>query len=443
MSNKNLLTIVFLLSISNLSAQLLLDADGPGMTYELITSKLAPNHNPIEVPDCGHTAFGRHIDEVFDNDLNAYVFRFHIHQLEDDDRCINFDRQRNEIKTYDKSPDSLLGVVGEIFEYKWKFKLDAGFQSSPKFTHIHQLKAVGGSESSMPLITLTTRASNPDELELRYAETTTQTTLHEVDLAPFKGVWCEATETVLYGENGTYDIEIKRVSDGVSLFSYSDNDIRMWKTDADFVRPKWGIYRSLNFVNDLRDEEVLFANFSIYENPAAPLPIELTFFEGRKDGTNVLLNWQTAAEMNHKGFEVQKSSDSFSWNDIGFIAGQGDGTTLRSYEFTDTNPFNGINYYRLKLIDLDNRVSYTDTVVVQIAKVNGDIQIAPNPIAQTINIQGMTNDAPFEIYDTTGKSILKGSTSNLQIDASKLAKGVYILQINSLNDQFIKKIVKE
>jgi len=72
-----------------------------------------------------------------------------------------------------------------------------------------------------------------------------------------------------------------------------------------------------------------------------------------------------------------------------------------------------------------------------------DIQIAPNPIAQTINIQGMTNDAPFEIYDTTGKSILKGSTSNLQIDASKLAKGVYILQINSLNDQFIKKIVKE
>ena len=75
-----------------------------------------------------------------------------MHVDEDDDRCINFDRQRGEIKTYDKSPDSLLGIENEIVEYKWKFKLDSGFQSSPKFTHIHQLKAVGGTESSMPLI---------------------------------------------------------------------------------------------------------------------------------------------------------------------------------------------------------------------------------------------------------------------------------------------------
>ncbi|MFK7948626.1 MAG: hypothetical protein AB8G11_13630 [Saprospiraceae bacterium] len=39
--------------------------------------------------------------------------------------------------------------------------------------------------------------------------------------------------------------------------SYSDNNIRMWKTDAEFIRPKWGIYRSLNDSTSLRDEEVL------------------------------------------------------------------------------------------------------------------------------------------------------------------------------------------
>ena len=268
----NFFRVLFLLFFAsqNLSAQVLLDADGAGNTYELITSKLAPGKDPIEVPDCGHDSFGRHIDEIYDDELGINVFRFFIHTHDDDDRCINFDRQRNEIKAYDKSPDNLLGIEGEIHEYKWKFKLDAGFQPSAKFTHIHQLKAVGGTEASMPLITLTTRDGNPDDLELRYAETTSQVTLKETNLTPFKGVWCEVTETVEYGESGRYDLIIKKVSDNSTLFSYSNNDIRMWKTQADFIRPKWGIYRSLQDSTKLRDEEVLFANFSILETTSSP-----------------------------------------------------------------------------------------------------------------------------------------------------------------------------
>ena len=242
-----------------------LNADGPGNTYELITSVLAPGFDPIEVPDCSHPAFGDHIDELFDSELNTNVFRFYIHVDPDNDRCINFDRQRNEIKTYDKSPDNLLGIENETVVYKWKFKLPAGFQSSPNFTHVHQLKSVGGSFESMPMYTLTTRKSSPDRLELRYAETDTQVTLAQTDLAPLTGVWMEVTETITYGVSGTYDINIKRVSDNSVLFEYSNNNIVNWRPNADFVRPKWGIYRSLNNAQDLRDESLLFANFSIEE----------------------------------------------------------------------------------------------------------------------------------------------------------------------------------
>jgi len=138
----NSVTIDLVQEISN-PEQVLLKADGAGNTYELITSVLAPGSNPIEAPDCGHMDFGEHIDEIFDNDLNAHVFRFYIHTDQDNDRCINFDRQRNEIKSFDKSPDNTLGVENEKVIYRWKFKLPAGFQSSPKFTHIHQLKSVG------------------------------------------------------------------------------------------------------------------------------------------------------------------------------------------------------------------------------------------------------------------------------------------------------------
>lgn len=257
--------LLFIIFQSSLFSQVTLDADGPGNTYELMTSVLAPGYDPIEVPDCSHTSFGRHIDEIFDADLGIHVFRFFAHANIDNDRCINVDRQRNEIKSYDKSPDNLLGIEGEIVRYEWKFKLDANFQVSPNFTHLHQLKSVGGSLASMPMYTLTARKSSPDRLELRYAETNSQITLLQKDLAPFKGVWLSVTETITYGTNGTYSITISNTNDGTILLEYSDDNIINWRAGAEFVRPKWGIYRSLNNVSDLRDEEVLFANFSVEE----------------------------------------------------------------------------------------------------------------------------------------------------------------------------------
>ena len=242
-----------------------LRADGPGNTYELITSILAPGYNPIEVPDCSHIMFGEHIDEVFDNELNSNVFRFHIHTTPDDDRCINFDRQRNEIKSYNQSPDNLLGIENEKVIYNWKFKLKAGFQSSPKFTHLHQLKSVGGSLASHPMYTLTTRKGSPDRLELRYGETDSSIILMQTELAPFIDTWLEVKETIKYGTNGSYDIEIKKVNDGTFLFTYSNASIINWRPNATFVRPKWGIYRSLQYADDIKDEEVLFADFVITE----------------------------------------------------------------------------------------------------------------------------------------------------------------------------------
>ena len=260
-----LLVVVLLLQFQNMMSQVLLDADGPGNTYGLINSVLAPGYDVIEAPDCSHPAFGDHIDEVFDSILNTNVFRFFIHTTPDDDRCINFDRQRNEIKAYDKSPENLLGKVGEVVVYKWKFKLAAGFQPSSNFTHIHQLKSVGGSLASTPMYTLTVRKSSPDRLELRYAETNSQVTLKQTDLAPLLDTWLEVTETIKYGISGTYDIEIKQVSDSAVLFSHSESSIINWRTGGDFVRPKWGIYKESLEINTTEEKSILFTDFSIEE----------------------------------------------------------------------------------------------------------------------------------------------------------------------------------
>ena len=67
------LSFLFLV-INGIFSQVTLEADGPGNTYELINSVLAPNYDVVEVPDCNHESFGDHIDEVFDTDLNKNVF---------------------------------------------------------------------------------------------------------------------------------------------------------------------------------------------------------------------------------------------------------------------------------------------------------------------------------------------------------------------------------
>lgn len=244
-----------------------LRADGETNTYDLITSVLAPGYYPVEVPDCNHADFGDHIDQVFAQEINQYAFRFHIHVTPDNDRCINFDRQRNEIKSYDKSPESLLGRENERVTYRWKFKLSDGFQSSSKFTHIHQLKSVGGDYQSMPMYTLTTRKSSPDRLELRYAEVDSQITLTQTELAPFINRWMSVTQIIEYGLNGFYHIEISDANDDQEvLFSYTNDDIVNWREGGEFVRPKWGIYRSLIYSENLRDEEIFFADFNVSED---------------------------------------------------------------------------------------------------------------------------------------------------------------------------------
>ena len=201
--------IIFLSTSVFVNAQTLLQANGPGSTYELINSVFAPNGGDVvETPDCAHPEFGRHIRESWDNELAKHVFEFHIHVTPDNDRCIKFDRQRLEIKTYDASPEYLKTIRGETVEYKWKFKLPTGFKVSSSFTHLHQVKPVGGDEAT-PTFALTARKGNPNRLELSYYETTALglRQLASANLSLFEGQWVEVTERMKVDvANGTYFI---------------------------------------------------------------------------------------------------------------------------------------------------------------------------------------------------------------------------------------------
>ena len=264
---KEYILYIFLLNSFISFTQVVLEANGKANTYEFINSVLAPNYNVIETPDCAHVSFGDHITQEWDKELKKNVFVFHAHLNEDNDRCKNFDRQRIEIKTYKQSPDNLIATKGETVIYKWKFKLDKDFLPSKRFTHIHQIKAVGGSESAMPTITISLRKSSINKLQILHATDFNQQEVISKELSIFLGNWVQVEEKITYGELGeaNYEIILYRIDNGEKLLSYKNNKLRMWKTDALFLRPKWGIYRSIKDKESLKDEKVRFADFSIQE----------------------------------------------------------------------------------------------------------------------------------------------------------------------------------
>lgn len=260
-------------------SQNILNANGPGNTYEEINNFLAPGYNAIEspeqLPNGNHSAFGRHIDEIFDQESNKFVFRFlsHIHEDNDVSTTSN-DRQRVEIKTFASSPDNMKATLGEIVTYKWRFKIPANFNPSNSFTHIHQIKAVGGDDAN-PIFTLTLRkkSSGIEKLELIHDEGSTSNAfeLSNINLSTLKNTWIEVTETIFFNENGSITIEMKRINDNNILFYYENLNIKTIRPDNVFVRPKWGIYRKIKnslgeILDDLKDEEIFFSDFSINEN---------------------------------------------------------------------------------------------------------------------------------------------------------------------------------
>jgi hypothetical protein len=275
-TNMKLCVALFVFVVPFLShSQVVLKADSPGNTYELINSVLAPGKIAVEAPDNtsfgNHSSFGKHIAEVWDADLKENVFEFYAHidyvnidnsKTTDNEPVGNVEqKQRIEIKSYEPSPDNLKGTNGETITYQWKFKLPKGFQPSTNFSHLHQIKAVGG-DASLPIFTLSAKKGTVNKFNVVHNNTTI---VASVNLSELEDVWVEITQIIKVGANGTYSISIKRIKDGKEILSYNNANIMTIRPDNSFIRPKWGIYRSLKKVEDLRDETVRFADFSITE----------------------------------------------------------------------------------------------------------------------------------------------------------------------------------
>ncbi|MBC7628123.1 MAG: hypothetical protein H7254_12630, partial [Ferruginibacter sp.] len=90
-----------------------------------------------------------------------------------------------------------------------------------------------------------------------------------------------------------------------------------------------------------------------------PLPVSLVDFTATKQNKVVDLNWQTSIEQNSSYFDVEFSRDGSKFESIGKVKASISSTTYKSYSTKHLSPVNGLNYYRLKLVDVDGSSKYS------------------------------------------------------------------------------------
>jgi hypothetical protein len=183
------------------------------------------------------------------------------------------------------------------------------------------------------------------------------------------------------------------------------------------------------------------------------LPVELTEFEGYLSDGTVRLTWTTASETGNARFDVQRTAAGTStigsgatWSTVGSVDGRGTTDEPQSYRLTDSDlPYEADSLtYRLRQVDLDGTVSYSDPITIKRPSVSTvELQNTyPNPARQRVTARftlprSAAQDATLQLYDVLGRSVRSIDVSEhagrhkQPLDVSGLPSGVYVLRLEA------------
>jgi hypothetical protein len=160
------------------------------------------------------------------------------------------------------------------------------------------------------------------------------------------------------------------------------------------------------------------------------LPIELLKFHGHNDKDVNILEWSTATEQNTDIFVVERSKDGDNFIPISVVDAAGTSTETINYQVIDHHPIIGLNYYRLRNVDLDGTDGLSETISIQYISEN-TLHLYPNPGRDMINYQlsyNVNEPILLEIRDVSGRIVksLLITTSRGVIDISSISPGIHI-----------------
>ena len=184
-----------------------------------------------------------------------------------------------------------------------------------------------------------------------------------------------------------------------------------------------------------------------------PLPLRMLSFDAENKNHVNNLTWKTSAEVNTNRFEVERSADGKSYSKMGEVKAVNIREKQNTYTFTDVKPIEGLNYYRLKMIDLDGKSTYSMIRVINSTSTVQNVKVYPNPTSNMITTDFSLeeeNEGMIQIFDALGSMVsqqaadYKAGANRVRTDVSALPSGIYFVKLG-LKDQviYLDKFVKQ
>lgn len=178
------------------------------------------------------------------------------------------------------------------------------------------------------------------------------------------------------------------------------------------------------------------------------LPVKLSSFSSTIQNQAALLNWATASEVNFDYFSVERRENDADFKEIGKVLAKGNNSI---YSFSDKNISFGTAYYRLKMVDKDGTIAYSDVTSTKFLSNGGSFSIYPNPVNNdgVLNVQfnKTSSSANLKVVDMVGRTLktieLQKGLSQTSFNVNDLNKGQYILLLEADNKVLgSKKFIK-
>ena len=190
-----------------------------------------------------------------------------------------------------------------------------------------------------------------------------------------------------------------------------------------------------------------------------PLPVELVSFVAKKNAANnVVTEWVTAWEENTARFEIElaKGNNEYRQNHfvkIGEVISAGNSTSQKHYQFTDEEyDKRGVRYYRLKMIDIDGKFTYS---IIRAVVFDDEVkwQVYPNPSDGIFNFVYQVNEGEavsIKLHDINGKLVQQRiMTANafvqkvtIDLSGPNYASGLYLLEAIAGDKKYTFRLLK-
>ena len=180
------------------------------------------------------------------------------------------------------------------------------------------------------------------------------------------------------------------------------------------------------------------------------LPVTFESFTVTPSQTGNQLKWVIGTQENVSHYEVEYSTDGVNFSSVASLQPK-NGTTSLTYNFTHkiTNSLKG--YYRIKVVDLDGQITYSQ--IEEVKPVNGLVQISayPNPTTGKFRIRipsQLNGTVELSIYDDMGRLVISdrvqiSGITEVPMDISRLASGNYQIICENRSVQYVTRIVKK